>query len=96
MSTITKTSISQHKLRRFAELKAMAAEFEVLKKEITAELLEGADVQDGRLAALVQEVATTSTAWKKEFIALEGDEKAREISARDKGNSVRRTLVVSG
>lgn len=97
-TTKTKTTISQHKLRRFEDLQAqvalLAPELDALKKEIMSSLLEGTRCQAGPLSALVDETATTSTKWKEEFIAVAGKPAADAVSARDKGNSVRRKLIV--
>lgn len=94
-TTKTTASISQHKLRKFEELKAAAAEFEAMKKELIAELDAGATCQLGRLSVVVEETSTTSIAWKAKFIEVAGKDAADEINRVEKGNSTRRKLVLA-
>jgi len=69
--TLTPKSISQAKLSRFAELKQLTAELEVLRKEIVALAAQNLPCQPGRYVLKVTNVAgQCRPAWKDEAIAL--------------------------
>jgi len=88
-------SISQHKLRRYAELSPLVKEHEDLKEEIKDMAAEGLPCQPGRFSCRVETKPHTSIAWKTLFIESVGQGPADQISAREKGNSSRRSLVVT-
>lgn len=94
-TTLTPKTISQHKLKRYLELEIIIKEHKDLKAEILALAESGLPCQPGPMSCRVDISATTSTAWKQEFISVAGEGAAERISARDKGNSSRRTLVVT-
>lgn len=88
-------TISQHKLKRLWELEQLIKEYAPLKKEVMALAEDGLPCQPGPVACKVTITASTSTSWKNEFITVAGLPAAEEIIKRDKGNSERRSLVLT-
>ena len=92
---LTPKTISQHKLKRYAELELLVKEHKDLKAEILALAEQDLPCQAGPFSCLIKRTTTTSVAWKQEFVKVTSDEAAAQIMADNKGNSERRSLVVT-
>lgn len=84
MTKLTAKSISQHKLRRLAELMAAADELEVLKAELKGMVDAKLPCQPGRYSLKVtSKKGSRRPAWKDEYVDLatevEGPEKAEQM-----------------
>lgn len=71
MASLNVKSISQHKMRRYQELKNAVSELESLKREIIDLLLSGLPCQPGPLSCkLKKRAGQRRPAWKDELIKI--------------------------
>lgn len=91
---LTPKTISQKKLARYLELEAQVKEFDDLKKEIIGLIRDGLPCQAGRFSCRLKEVESTSVPWKQYYVSVAGEEAAAHALAENKGNTIRRSLVV--
>ena len=96
MTSILKAkTISQHKLKRYRELEALVEEHKQLKEEILGLAESGLPCQPGRFSCSVKITSSTSVPWKTEYIRVTSEHHAELLLAENKGNSPRRSLVVT-
>ena len=88
-------SISQKKLARYLELKALVTEFEAIKSELKWFAEHNVPVAPGKLGLLVEKTPHTSIPWKKEYEGLAGPIIIKQIEKKYAKNTSRTTITVT-
>lgn len=90
-----KYDISQAKIARYIELKALAKEFDALSSELKDLLIsEKVQIQPGKLSIGLKIKERPNVAWKAEFVKVACEKMAEEISANAPLTTVKEIVII--